>query len=275
MEILRYAAFTSDPAGGNPAGVVPDASGLGDAEMQQIATDLGYSETAFVFPLQDLRIRYFSPLAEVDFCGHATIATAVALADRNGPMELVFRANPGPIAVSIAVTDDGPAATLTSVPPRVAELSDELIGSLLHTLGLRQQDLDPLLPIREVFSGNLHPVVPVTAAALDALDHDHDRLGALMARHGWGATVAVVHRRSDTEWVVRNPFPPGGIREDPATGSAAAALGGYLRDLGLVTPPARVTIDQGTHIGRPCRIVVDIPVTGGIAVTGHAVPLSP
>lgn len=273
MEILRYAAFTSDPAGGNPAGVVPDATGLGEAEMQQVATDLGYSETAFVFPAESWRIRYFSPLAEVDFCGHATIATAVALADRNGPADLVFRANPGPIAVSTRSTDEGLTATLTSVPPRSADLSAELTGSLLHTLGLRLEDLDPALPIREVFSGNLHPIVPVTAAALDALDHDHDLLGALMARHGWGATVAVVHRRSDTGWVMRNPFPPGGIREDPATGSAAAALGGYLRDLSLVTPPARITIDQGTHIGRPCRIVVDIPVTGGISVTGHAVPL--
>lgn len=275
MEILRYTAFSSDPAGGNPAGVVPDATGLAEADMQRIATELGYSETAFVFPDDELRIRYFSPLAEVDFCGHATIATAVALADRNGPADLVFRANPGPIAVSTAVTDDGPTATLTSVPPRVAELSAELTSSLLQTLGLREQDLDPVLPIREVFSGNLHPVVPVSAAALEALDHDHDRLGVLMARHGWGATVAVVHRRSDTEWVVRNPFPPGGVREDPATGSAAAALGGYLRELGLVTPPARITVHQGAHVGRPGRIVVDIPATGGISVTGHAVPLSP
>src|SRR5690606_13692023 len=136
---------------------------------------------------------------------------------------------------------------------------DEVVAALLHTLRLGPDDLDPELPVRTVFSGNLHPVVPVTAAALDALDQDHDALGALMAAQGWSATVAVVHRRSPTHWVVRNPFPPGGVREDPATGSAAAALGGYLRALGLVRPPSRVLVDQGAHVGRPGRIVIDVP----------------
>ena len=85
-EILRYAAFTDTPEGGNPAGVVLDASGLGDAEMQAIAADVGYSETAFVTAADDhdLTVRYFSPLAEVPFCGHATIATGVAWGERNG-----------------------------------------------------------------------------------------------------------------------------------------------------------------------------------------------
>src|SRR4051794_11392731 len=84
--ILRYAAFTDSPDGGNPAGVVLDATELSDAEMQQIAKDVGYSETAFVVPRADgeYDVRYFSPEAEVPFCGHATIATGVALAERHG-----------------------------------------------------------------------------------------------------------------------------------------------------------------------------------------------
>ena len=84
-EILRFAAFTDDPTGGNPAGVVLDADRLVDAEMLRIAAEVGFSETAFVTgrrgdPGADLRIRYFSPRARVDFCGHATVATAVAIA---------------------------------------------------------------------------------------------------------------------------------------------------------------------------------------------------
>ena len=76
--ILRYTAFTDDPAGGNPAGVVLDASELTDARMQEIAAELGYSETAFATSREDggYDVRYFSPEAEVPFCGHATIATA-------------------------------------------------------------------------------------------------------------------------------------------------------------------------------------------------------
>jgi len=76
------------------------------------------------------------------------------------------------------------------------------------------------------------------------------------------------------EFEARNPFPPGGVREDPATGSAAAALGGYLRALGLVVPPARITVRQGRHVGRPGVLTVEIPAgDGGIAVPGRAVPI--
>jgi predicted PhzF superfamily epimerase YddE/YHI9 len=84
MDVLRYAAFTSDPGGGNPAGVVLDAGGLDGAEMQAIAADVGYSETAFLTAKagEVQPVRYFSPKAEVPFCGHATVATAVALAER-------------------------------------------------------------------------------------------------------------------------------------------------------------------------------------------------
>src|SRR6266481_4656765 len=104
MEVLRYAAFTSDPAGGNRAGVVLEADGLDDREMQTIATELGYSETAFLFPRDDGRfdVRYFSPLREVPFCGHATIATAVAYAQKysEGVSELHLLARAGEIPVS-------------------------------------------------------------------------------------------------------------------------------------------------------------------------------
>jgi PhzF family phenazine biosynthesis protein len=80
-EVLRYAAFTDAGHGGNPAGVVLDAGSLGDAELLAIDRYVGYSETAFVSPTETatLRVRYFSPLAEVAFCGHATVASAVAL----------------------------------------------------------------------------------------------------------------------------------------------------------------------------------------------------
>ncbi|MGB3437334.1 MAG: PhzF family phenazine biosynthesis isomerase, partial [Actinophytocola sp.] len=104
--VLRYAAFTTDPATGNPAGVVLDAAGLSDSDMQRIAAEVDYSETAFVCGGSGphYTVRYFSPLAEVPFCGHATIATAVALADRDGPGDLVPR--PGGYGTIL----DGPAA---------------------------------------------------------------------------------------------------------------------------------------------------------------------
>jgi PhzF family phenazine biosynthesis protein len=276
MEILRYTAFSADPAGGNPAGIVLDAGGLDAADMQRIAADVGFSETAFLTPTgpTTARVRYFAPIAEVAFCGHATIASAVARAERVGTGPLSLESAAGLIEVSTTMGPDGIVATLVSVPPVLTELDPGVRAELLTALRLTEDDLDPHLPIRVSYSGNHHPIVGVPPAVLDHLDHDQQALSRLMAAQGWGATVAVVTRTADTEFEARNPFPPGGVREDPATGSAAAALGGYLRGLGLVEPPVRVTVRQGRHVGRPGLLTVDIPSgDGGIAVSGRAVPI--
>lgn len=276
MEILRYAAFSGEPTGGNPAGIVLDASGLDDAAMQRIAADVGYSETAFLVATgsSSATVRYFAPMAEVPFCGHATIASAVARAERVGAGQLTLDSRVGAVEVSTEHDQDGIVATLVSVPPIVTEIPDDVTAELLAALRLDPADLDPALPIRVSYTGNHHPVVGVPMEVLDSLNQDHARLGSLMAEQGWKATVAVVARVGDDEFEARNPFPPGGVREDPVTGSAAAALGGYLRALGLVVPPARLSVRQGRHVGRPGLITVDVPEgAGGIAVTGRAVPI--
>ena len=120
VEVLRYAAFSTTPEGGNPAGVVLDAAAATEAQMQRVAAEVGYSETAFL--VQEgpgaVRVRYFSPLAEVPFCGHATIASAIAHAHRYGPGTLRFDTAAGAITVTTAVDGDGLLrATLVSVPP--------------------------------------------------------------------------------------------------------------------------------------------------------------
>jgi len=272
MEILRYAAFTTEPTGGNPAGVVLDATGLDADTMQRVAARVGYSETAFLFP--DLSVRYFSPLAEVPFCGHATIATAAAYAERHGPGVLELATAAGPVRVVTAVDRDGRAtATLTSVPPRTAPLDAADREALLSALDWKESDLDPGLPPRVAFAGAWHPIVAAaTRARLADLAYDMPALGALMAARGW-TTIDLVFRASATVFHARNPFPPGGVVEDPATGAAAAAFGGYLRELGLVAPPAAITIHQGVDLGRPSLLTVDIPASGGISVTGTAVAL--
>ena len=273
-EILRYAAFTERPEGGNPAGVVLDASALDDAEMQAIAADVGYSETAFVTgDGTDVDVRYFSPLAEVPFCGHATIATGVAWGERNGPGVLRLRTRAGLVEVTVR---DGrpPVATLVSVTPSSAPLADEDRAEVLAALSWSDGDLDPALPPRVAYAGAHHPVLAVASyATLEALDYDFDLLGALMAARDW-TTMQLVHRVDATTFRSRNPFPPGGVVEDPATGAAAAAFGGYLRELGLVEIPATVTIHQGVELGRPSLLTVEIPPGDtGISVSGAAVPI--
>jgi PhzF family phenazine biosynthesis protein len=270
-EILRYAAFTDTPDGGNPAGVVLDASGLDDDAMQAIAADVGYSETAFVTAADgtELTVRYFSPLAEVPFCGHATIATGVAWGERHGEGLLELTTPAGLVAVDVA---DG-VATLTSVAPSTAPLEDADLDELLGALGWSRADLDPELPPRVGYAGAHHPILGAASSErLADLDYDFERLGALMAERDW-TTIQLVHREGADRFRSRNPFPPGGVVEDPATGAAAAAFGGYLRELGLVSPPATVTIDQGIELGRPSLLTVTIPEAGGISVSGSAVPI--
>jgi PhzF family phenazine biosynthesis protein len=90
-----------------------------------------------------------------------------------------------------------------------------------------------------------------------------------MAERSW-TTVHVVWAQQRSVFHARDPFPPGGVVEDPATGAAAAAFGGYLRALGLVEVPGEVTIVQGADMGRPSRLTVGIPADGGVRVTGAA-----
>jgi PhzF family phenazine biosynthesis protein len=277
VEILRYAAFSGDPAGGNPAGVVLDASTLDETAMSAIAADVGFSETAFVVPRADgsLDIRYFSPLVEVPFCGHATIATAVAYARRHGTGTLRLHTKAGPVTVTTDTADGAVVATLVSVPPRSTPISEADLAELLAALRWPAGDLDSALPPRAAYAGAWHPVVAAaTRERLSRLDYDLPALADLMKRNDW-TTIDLVWRESVSTYYVRNPFPPGGVYEDPATGAAAAAFGGYLRELGLVDLPATVAIHQGYDLGRPGVITVGIPAEpgSGIEVTGTAVQL--
>jgi PhzF family phenazine biosynthesis protein len=271
-EILRLAAFTDDPRGGNPAGVVLDAAGLDAAQMQAIATEVGYSETAFV---DGDAVRYFSPAIEVPFCGHATIATAVALAQRDGPGERTFATAAGDVAIRTQAAADGTiTATLTSVEPHVEDAGD--VDEALTALGWGADDLDPALPPRVAFAGARHLVLAArTRARLAELSYDFERLKAYMSARDL-TTVALVHRQDAATFHARNPFPVGGVVEDPATGAAAAAFGAYLRALGLVTPPVRLTIHQGEDLGRPSLLLVDLDPdpAGGVRVTGGAVAIA-
>jgi PhzF family phenazine biosynthesis protein len=272
-DVLRYVAFSDRPDGGNPAGVVLDASGLSDERMLEIAAEVGYSESAFV---DGDEIRYFSPLAEVPFCGHATVAAGVALAERDGPGEVVFRTRSGSVPVTTRRDDQGRVtATLTSVPPHVEPVDDAVVDEVLAALRWARSDLDPALPPRVGYAGAHHLVMAArTRERLADLHYDFDRLGAIMAARDW-TTVQLVWREDDLRFHSRNPFPPGGVVEDPATGAAAAALGAYLRELGLVEPPATVTILQGEDLGRPGRLLVDLHAgRAEIDVTGTAVAIT-
>jgi PhzF family phenazine biosynthesis protein len=271
----RYAAFSDDPAGGNPAGVwigdaLPDA-----ATMQAIASEVGYSETAFVAPRHGSArdIRYYSPEAEVPFCGHATIAAGVVLGAHDGDGVYRLATSVGEVPVEVRVRDGRREAALTSVAPQHEPASPALVDAALSALHWRRDELDPAIPPARAFAGAWHLVLAVAdAGTLARLDYDFDQLKALMLAEGL-TTLQLLWRESPRVFHARDPFPVGGVVEDPATGAAAAALGGYLRDADLLEAPASLLIRQGEAMGRPSRLQVDIPATGGIVVRGTAMPI--
>ncbi|MFD4233535.1 PhzF family phenazine biosynthesis protein [Streptomyces sp. NPDC058542] len=260
-EVLRYTAFSADPAGGNPAGVVLDASGMDEEAMLAVAAELGYSESAFLTERTGegaYTIRYFSPKAEVPFCGHATVATALALAERDGPGELEFATPAGPVPVTVVREGGRLHATLTSVAPRVEEAAAADLTEALAALGWAAADLDPALPPRIAYAGARHLVLAAaTRERLADLDYDFARLEALMHRLDL-TTLQLVWREGPEVFHVRDPFPVGGVVEDPATGAAAAAFGAYARELGLVPDAAVLTLHQGADMGRPGTLTVEL-----------------
>lgn len=287
--LLRLAAFTTEPSGGNPAGVWIGDVLPTDAEMQRIAAEVGYSESAFVAPdgsgqTGRFRVRYFSPLAEVPFCGHATIASGVALAERglaappeadHEPSRIVLATNGGPVAIATALDEDGRIrATLTTVSTWVREPEPALSEEALALLGWRADELDPALPPAVGFAGAKHLILAARdLSRLECLDYPFAPLRALMLEHDL-TTIQLVWRESAERFRARDPFPVGGVVEDPATGAAAAALGAYLRSRGEITPPASFEIVQGVEMGRPSRLTVSVvPGEQGVRVSGNAVAI--
>ncbi|GAB3348857.1 PhzF family phenazine biosynthesis protein [Lysobacter tyrosinilyticus] len=279
-EVLHYAAFTDRPDGGNPAGVVLDARGLDEARMLAIAAKLGYSESAFLFPRGDdpradgsYDIRYFAPTSEVRFCGHATIATAVALAEHRGAGTRTFHTRAGEVVVDSRISDGRVQATLTSVEPYIEEVLAAVADELTAALGLSVAQLDEALPARFAYAGGREFILAVrTREQLAALAYDFDALLQFCHRHDLQGGI-VVWRESPEVYHARGPFPVGGVIEDPATGAAAAAFGAYLRELELVSVPSTIVIHQGVDMGRPSLLTVDIGVRGGIRVSGQAVKI--
>jgi PhzF family phenazine biosynthesis protein len=275
-EVLRYAAFTADGRGGNPAGLVLDAGGLNAAQMQAVAADVGYSETAFLLARPDkpnvYDVRYFSPKREVPFCGHATIAAAIALAERSPSAELIFHTPAGFVSVTTSQNDRGKTvAELTSVAPRVSEPDPDLVRGVLGALRWSPEDLDPDYPVRLANAGSEHLVlVTKTRERLADLDYDFDALAKLMRNDGL-ITVQLVWPESKERYHSRNPFAGSGVVEDPATGASAAAFGGYLRELGPTAENASFTIIEGVDMGQPSEINVSV-IGGepGVRVSGTA-----
>jgi PhzF family phenazine biosynthesis protein len=269
MEVLKLAAFSHHGHGGNPAGLAFYESMPSDEEMLQVAKEVGYSETAFVVK-QDggWRVRYFAPAREVPFCGHATIALGAVLGERYGEGEYKLELNDSLISVRAKKVRDGVIATLLSPETRSEDAPKDFVNNIFAAFGLEVEDLNPDFPVRFANAGaNKHLIlVLIDRKTLADMKYPFDEVKALMAEQDL-VTINLLWNESDEVFHSRNPFASGGVYEDPATGAAAAALAGYLRDIQW-KGKNEFTILQGEDMGVPCRLLVKYD-SKSVAVSGE------
>jgi trans-2,3-dihydro-3-hydroxyanthranilate isomerase len=276
---LHLDVFTSALFGGNQLAVFLDARGLDGRTMQAIAKEMNFSETTFVLPAEradtDMRVRIFTPGAELPMAGHPVIGTAFALArsgiaspDRAGvvfglgvgptEVELVWRAN----CLSFAwMTQLRPVFGQPLPDPAAAARALRLPGAAVASTRL---------PVQSVSCGVPYLIVPLASRAdVDAARFDADAYAAVLASAGIDDQPVFLFSMepgTDKSTAYSRMFAPGiGIVEDPATGSAAGPLGCYLVRHGAVTEAvARRMINlQGAGMGRPSYIHVSISAAGG------------
>ncbi len=282
-QFIQADVFTEVIFGGNPLAVFPDAEGLSDKEMQQIAREMNLSETAFVVPPSDpkadVRVRFFTPSAEIPLAGHPTIGTHIVLAslgryEITGPVTRIWQQiEVGTLAVDLITDADGVTnrAVMTQDEARHGDIYEDA-GKLAQALGLEEKDIHPDLPV-QVYSTGL-PGLIIPLASLDAIQRISLNVGVFneicRTMSVTGAEVFTLETLDAAHHAhVRNFDPLIGVFEDPATGSMAGALGAYLLakevfEYDYETSTTHLVVEQGYEMGRPSLIEVDVDIREGI-----------
>ena len=274
MNIQRLAAFSDGQTGGNPAGVVIADQLPSADEMQRIAAEVGYSETAFAMPIGNgvWRVRYFSPESEVAFCGHATIALGAALAEKMGDGVYPLQLNGATISVQgKAATGGKLSAVLQSPPTKSRKANEQLIADALLLFGYQPSQLDLRIPPTLAHGGANHLILMLNSReALSNMNYDLNA-GRIFMNDNQLVTVLIGYAESSQLFHTRNPFASGGVYEDPATGAATAALAGYLRDIEW-PHGGRIEVVQGEDMGARSLLTAELnkEIGSSIRVSGTA-----
>ena len=282
---LLVDAFTDEPLTGNPAGLVPAADGLSDAQMQAIAAELGASETAFLRPsgAADRRIRYFTPSTEVDLCGHATIASHAHLHDDSEIDAGTHTLETNVGVLEVEVEPDG-RVWMTQAEPAVRAVDgtgEEDAGgevdrnAVAEALGIDADALDVEdLPLAYASTGLPFLVVPVRLLSdLGGAEPDVDAVEALADAVEAVGVYAFTFDTLEGESTLHGRMwaPGAGVPEDPVTGTASGATGAYLREFDAFDAmPEEMAFEQGHFVDRPGTVFVRIGEevrVGGYAAT--------
>ena len=270
-EVRLVKAFSDNPEQGNPAGVCLDSSGMSDEQMQSIATKLGFSESAFVLPSEvaDYKVRFFAAKQEVDYCGHATVATfhqLFELPENKDKTKLSQETKAG--IFDIEKSADGKIMMTQKLPQFMGiELDRQKIADLL---GIPLEGISESLPIQVVATNVAKLMVPITS--LEYLKNIKPDMGAITdytnSQEGKGLYCFTKSDSAKYDFVARFFNPAIGIDEDPATGVAAGPLACYADKYIFAGKKKQMKINQGMWMGKPSEIFVDL--NEGVKVGGYA-----
>ncbi len=287
IRIKQVDAFTEAPLTGNPAGVVTDASGLTDQQMQAVAREMAVPETAFIVPPTvpgaTIRIRWFTPSVEVNLCGHATVAAFHALAEEGlhgmaapGTYPFAAETRSGILPVTVAKGESGIEVHFGLPLPEFARAA-QLKLDIMRLLRIQIEDFDGSLPI--VSAGYLY--VPVRRLhTVFSLSPNLPAVAQFLENKKFGGLCVFTTETIDRTSSVHSRFfaPHVGIPEDPVTGSANGPLGVYLFERGELEGAGDVlTIigEQGDAIGRKGRVRIHLGLAGSrvesVTISGTAV----
>lgn len=284
--------FTTEPFGGNPLAVFPAAEGLDSATMQRVAAEFGLSETVFVLPPEDPRhtrkVRIFTPKKELPFAGHPTVGTAMILSwigeipsDGDGA-QIVLEEGVGPVPVRVLLRN-GQACFAEFSSPKLPELgtTSNSMDDIAAALSLKPSDIciGALAP-RSISCGV--PFLFIALASRETLSRARLNRVVWEAKFAdnWAKDLYLFTLDSRDCDVSARMFGPGvGIEEDPASGSAVAALAAFLTALSSVrSGTLKWTVEQGRDLGRPSTLSLEADVRDGnvisVRVGGSAVPMT-
>lgn len=284
--IYQIDAFTTERFRGNPAGVVPNADGLSDTQMQQIARELNNSETAFIHSGDgdcDVHVRFFTPTREVPICGHATVSAHYTRALELGikePCTVLQKTGAGILPVDILPLENGDyeiRMTQGEISVEPLECVEEWLCS---ALGISVDDLREDCPIAIASTGHSKVMVGIKSRELlHSLNPNQQALAELSAEIGCNGYYVFTLSPDEDILVHGRMFAPAiGIAEDPVTGNANGPLGAYLCHYGLIDTTADCadfTAMQGEAIGRAGQMKVHVELSGGkptkVQISGRAV----
>ncbi len=285
--IYQVDAFTKNRFQGNPAGVVANADGLTESQMQAIARELNNAETAFILsptaPDHDVWIRFFTPTTEVPSCGHATISAHYVRAIENDLSSCTIqqRIGIGILPVDIVKEDYDYRVIMTQGSVEISDsVNVETQNEIISALGLLHHDLDERCPIQVASTGHSKVMVGIKSReTLNALQPDLMRLTNISKKIECNGFFMFTFDSDDSDVLTHGRMfaPAIGIPEDPVTGNANGPLGAYLVHHNILETQDGFTFKgkQGEAIGRPGIVTVSVKVKNGrpfkVQVGGHAV----